>query len=286
MIASSIMPEVGTFREERRKKMNLTAQNLCEDLQSVRTRAPLIHSITNFVVMNNTANALLAIGASPVMAHAIEEVEEMASLASALVVNIGTLDRQWVESMKAAMRTAQGRGIPIVLDPVGAGATAFRTQTCLQLIEQVPPTVIRGNASEIMALAGQSIKTKGVDSLATEKEAQSAAFALAEKYSCVVCVSGAIDLITDGVTKTLVRRGHAMMPRVTGLGCTATALIAAFCAVNKAPLAAAVHGMTVMGICGEIAAEKANGPGSLQVYFIDALYSLDSAGVKDRFDLI
>lgn len=266
--------------------MQLTVQNLCEDLQSVRTRAPLIHNITNFVVMNNTANALLAIGASPVMAHAIEEVEEMALLASALVINIGTLDRKWIESMKVAMKTAQGRGTPIVFDPVGAGATAFRTRTCLEMIEQVPPTVIRGNASEIMALAGQSIQTKGVDSLATEREAENAAFVLAEKYSCAVCVSGAIDLITDGVNKTLVRRGHAMMPKVTGLGCTATALIGAFCAVNGDPFVAAAHGMTIMGICGEIAAEKANGPGTLQVHFIDALYNLDSAEIDERFNLI
>jgi hydroxyethylthiazole kinase len=137
----------------------LTAQDLCKDLQAVRDNAPLVHNITNFVVMNNTANALLAIGASPVMAHATEEAEEMATLASALVINIGTLSQEWVDAMVLAMTAALGKGIPIVFDPVGSGATTFRTRICLDLINQITPTVIRGNASEIMALAGSSVHT-------------------------------------------------------------------------------------------------------------------------------
>jgi len=263
--------------------MKLTVQDLCNDLQKVRNNAPLVHNITNFVVMNNTANALLAIGASPVMAHAAEEVAEMSALASALVINIGTLSREWVDAMALAMTAAQGKGIPIVFDPVGAGATAFRTRTCLTLIDQVAPTVIRGNASEIMALAGSSVQTKGVDSSAAECDAESAALALAEKYACVVTVSGAVDLITDGNKKFQIRNGNPMMPKVTGLGCTATALVGAFCAINDDPLVAATHAMAAMGICGEIAAAQSEGPGTLQVHLIDAFYNLNNEQINARW---
>jgi hydroxyethylthiazole kinase len=254
--------------------MKLTVASLFDDLQKIRTRAPLVHNITNYVVMNNTANALLALGASPVMAHAREEVAEMTALSAALVINIGTLSSEWLDAMALAMAAAQGIGLPIVFDPVGAGATTFRTQSCLRLLDNVAPTVIRGNASEIMTLAGSSVQTKGVESVAAESGAASAAFALAVKYSCVVVVSGAVDLITDGKIQFQVRNGHQMMPRVTGLGCSATALIGAFCAVNDNALLAATHAMLTMGICGEIAAHQAAGPGTLQLHIIDAFYNL------------
>lgn len=263
--------------------MTSTIQDLCNDLQKVRDKAPLVHNITNFVVMNNTANALLAIGASPVMAHAVEEVAEMTALSSALVINIGTLSGVWVDAMALAMTEARHKGIPIVFDPVGAGATAFRTRTCLSLIDQSAPTVIRGNASEIMALAGSSVQTKGVDSAAAESDAEGAALALAKKYHCVVVVSGAIDLITDGKISCRVRNGHPLMPRVTGLGCTATALVGAFCSVNQNPLVAATHAMTVMGMCGELAAAQAAGPGTLQVHLIDAFYNLNNEQIVEHW---
>ena len=255
-------------------------EELWNDLRRVREEAPLVHNITNFVVMNNTANALLAVGALPVMAHAIEEVAEMTALAGALVINIGTLAREWIEAMATAMATARERGIPIVFDPVGAGATTFRTQTCLDLLGRVAPAVIRGNASEIMSLAGSAVRTKGVDSSAAADAAEDAALLLARRYSCAVVVSGAVDLLVDGTRKFLVRNGHPLMPKVTGLGCTATALVGAFCAVNGDPLVAAHHAMTVMGICGELAAAKAAGPGSMQVHFIDALYNLDAEQLR------
>jgi hydroxyethylthiazole kinase len=250
-------------------------QKLISDINNIRTTAPLIHNITNFVVMNNTANALLALGASPVMAHAREEVEEMTALAAALVVNIGTLSRTWVESMELALVTARSGNIPVVFDPVGAGATTFRTETCLHLLEHARPAVIRGNASEIMALAGAQGKTRGVDSSATESEAVEAAHQLAHTYACVVCVSGAVDFISDGAKHIRVYNGDPMMPKVTGLGCTASAVIGAFCAVNNNYLDATAHAMTVMGICGEIAAHQSSGPGTLQLHFIDALYNLN-----------
>ncbi len=253
---------------------------LWNDLRRVREEAPLVHNITNFVVMNNTANALLAIGALPVMAHAVEEVAEMTALAGALVINIGTLAREWIEAMATAMTTARERGIPIVFDPVGAGATTFRTRTCLDLLGRVAPAVIRGNASEIMALAGSAVRTKGVDSSAAADAAEDAALLLARRYSCAVVVSGAVDLLVDGKRTFLVRNGHPLMPKVTGLGCTATALVGAFCAVNGDSLVAARHAMTVMGICGELAAAQAAGPGSMQVHFIDALYNLDAEQIR------
>jgi hydroxyethylthiazole kinase len=258
----------------------MTAETIWADVRKLRATAPLVHNITNYVVMNNTANALLAIGASPVMAHAPEEVEEMVGIASALVINIGTLSKKWVKGMDLAMQTAAKKGIPIVFDPVGAGATTYRTRTCLDLLRKTPPTIIRGNASEIMSLLDSNIKTKGVDSSAEGRTADSAAAALAKEYGCVVVVSGETDLITDGSSNRFVKNGHALMPKVTGLGCTATALVGAFAAINSDMLAAATHAMAVMGICGELAAESAAGPASLQLNFIDSLFNIDEQQIS------
>lgn len=261
----------------------MTGETLWNDLEKVRADAPLVHNITNFVVMNNTANALLAVGASPVMAHAVEEVEEMAGIAAALVINIGTLSREWIAAMELAMQTGRTRGIPIILDPVGAGATRYRTRTTLRLLEQSAPSVIRGNASEISALVDSAVHTKGVDSAAMSGEvAEQAARQLADSYGCVTVVSGATDFLTNGREALHVNNGDPLMPRVTGLGCTASALIGAFAAVNEDPLEAAGHAMATLGICGEIAAETAAGPASLQVRLIDCLYNLDSAQIASR----
>lgn len=261
----------------------MTGETLEKDLERVRTDAPLVHNITNFVVMNTTANALLALGASPVMAHAVEEVEEMVAIARALVINIGTLSRDWTAAMELAMLTAGKRAIPIVLDPVGAGATAYRTQTTLKLLDACAPSVIRGNASEISALVDSSVRTKGVDSNASsEAVAERAARQLAESYGCVTVVSGATDFLTNGRESLHINNGDPLMPRVTGLGCTASALIGAFAAINPEPLEAAAHAMAILGICGEIAAEAAAGPASLQMRLIDCLYSLDATQAIDR----
>ena len=260
--------------------IQISAHNLWNDIKKIRATGPLVHNITNYVVMNNTANALLAIGASPVMAHAVEEVEDMVNIASALVINIGTLSHDWITAMKAAITAASKRSIPIVLDPVGAGATSYRPQTCHELLAQASPTIIRGNASEIMALTDSSVQTKGVDS-STDQSPLNAAQQLADKHSCVVVVSGEIDLITDGEKCAYVRNGHALMPKVTGLGCTATALTGAFSAVQTDPFLAAAHTMAVMGICGEIATEKSSGPGSLQMNFIDTLFQLNEQQITD-----
>ncbi len=253
-----------------------------KDIEKIRETSPLVHNITNFVVMNNTANALLSIGASPVMAHAIEEVADMASIASALVINIGTLSSHWIEAMKIAMQTARLKGIPIIIDPVGVGATKYRTQTVKELIAETRPSVIRGNASEIMALLDDNVKTKGVDSNHSSDNALSAATALANYHNCVVVVSGATDIITDGKQSIFIDNGHAMMPKVTGLGCTATAITGAFCAVNSDYLQACANAMATMSITGELAVKISNGPASLQTNFIDKLYNITSQEISQN----
>lgn len=258
---------------------------LWADIQKIRAEAPLVHNITNYVVMNTTANALLSIGASPVMAHAIDEVEEMVGIARALVINIGTLSQPWIDSMMKAARAAKKRAIPIVLDPVGAGATRLRTDTAHKLLVEAPPTIIRGNASEIRALYHAEGETKGVDSIHGSEEALDASRELSKHYSCAVSVSGAVDVIVEGETIIRVSNGHPMMPRVTGLGCTASALTGAFAAVNSSASVAAAHAMAVMGIAGEIAAEKSEGPGTLQLHFLDALYQLRESDVVRRLKI-
>jgi len=265
--------------------MKLTAKEIIEDLEFVRAKSPLVHNITNYVVMNSTANALLAVGASPVMAHAVEEVEDMVGIAAALVINIGTLSGHWVEAMFKAARRAKNKGIPIVLDPVGAGATPYRTRTVRELIQTVPPAIVRGNASEIMAMVDDSAKTKGVDSASATEAAMDSARHLSQQLGGVVCVSGETDTIIHKDKMVLIRNGHALMPKVTGLGCTATALCGAFAAVEPDFFRATAAAMAMMGIAGEIAAEKSSGPGSLQVQFLDALYNMTGADIEKRLKM-
>lgn len=254
-------------------------ESIWRTIGRIRAEGPLVLNVTNYVVMNTTANALLAIGASPVMAHAIEEIEEMAGLARALVINIGTLSSPWVAAMFKAGLAARQRDIPIVLDPVGCGATAFRTETARRLLHEIRPTIVRGNASEIRALIGSRQETKGVDSRHSPDEAREDALALATLAGCVVSVSGAEDLVTDGAAVARIANGHPLMSRVTGMGCTASALTGAFAAVNAAPFDAASQAMAAMGLAGEIAAERAPGPGSFQVHFLDALHGLEEADI-------
>jgi hydroxyethylthiazole kinase len=258
----------------------INIQNLVRDVQLVREKSPLIHNITNYVVMNNTANALRSIGASPVMAHSIDEVVEMTGIASALVLNIGTLDAEWVESMVLAGKTASKRNIPIVFDPVGAGATSYRTKVCKRIIEECKPSIIRGNASEILALSHANIQTKGVDSTASSDSALDSAKTLAIQTQSVVVISGPTDYITDGIQVNTVENGNTMMARVTGMGCTSTAIVGAFAAINSNLLEAATHGMAVMGIAGEVAAFKSAGTGSLQMNFLDELYRLNDETIQ------
>lgn len=253
---------------------------LVRDLELVREKSPLIHNLTNYVVMNNTANAMLAIGASPVMAHSTEEVADMAAIASAVVLNIGTLEPSWVKAMILAGKVGRSRGIPVVLDPVGVGATPYRTYAAWDIIRQCHPSIIRGNASEIMSLIDSSVKTKGVDSLDSSDKAVNAAKLLAQNTRSVVVISGPTDYITDGINDEYTYNGSTMMARVTGLGCTATAIVASVAAINSNMLEAATHGMAIMGITGEIAAACSKGNGSLQMNFLDELYNLNGDTIR------
>jgi len=259
--------------------MTITADSIWQDIRLIRQKAPLVHNITNYVVMNTTANALLAIGASPVMAHAIEEVEQMAAIASALVINIGTLSDPWVKAMAAAMKVAGGNEIPVIFDPVGVGATSYRTETAGQLMAVAAPDIIRGNASEIIALVVSDASTKGVDSTAASDGAVDIGKALHTTSGSTVCISGATDYIIGGDEVVTISNGHPLMTRVTGLGCTATALCGAFAAVNPSGLQAAAHAMATMGIAAELAAKTANGPATFQAAFIDSLYQLQEEDV-------
>jgi hydroxyethylthiazole kinase len=256
-------------------KTSISNEQLSAAVARVRANSPLVQNITNYVVMNNSANALLAIGASPVMAHWKEEMEEMTSIAGALVINIGTLDQEWIEGMKAAGLAASRRGTPIVLDPVGAGATTQRTRAAWELINLCHPVIIRGNASEIMALVDAGVKSKGVDSCAKSDDALTAARKLATETGAVVVISGQTDYITNGREVFTVEGGSPIMTSVTGMGCTATALVGAFAAVESDPMVAATAAMAVMSLAGERAALNARGNGSMQMYFLDELYNLN-----------
>jgi hydroxyethylthiazole kinase len=249
-------------------------------LSALRERRPLVHNITNYVAMNNTANALLALGASPAMVHAPEEVSDFVRISGALVINIGTLSASWVDAMSRAALTAREHAVPWVLDPVGVGATPFRSRVARALLAQ-RPTVLRGNASEILSLAFEgTTRSGGVDSLHQSKDATAAARSLARQFETVVVVSGEIDLITDGNELLEVANGHEIMTRVTGLGCTATAIVGAFLGAGVRPLVASAAAMLVLGLAGERAQRVSRGPGSLQVHLLDELASLDAEVIR------
>jgi hydroxyethylthiazole kinase len=253
-------------------------------LEKIRQRAPLVHNITNFVVMNSSANMLLALGASPVMAHSRREVEELAALASALVLNIGTLDDKWIEAMLLAAKVANRRGIPVILDPVGAGATGYRSRTVQRILREVAITVIRGNGSEVLSLADTAIKTKGVDSsLSLSDELVETAGAIARQHDCIVAISGEKDLLSDGQRVMRVANGVPLMTRVTGLGCALSAVTAAFCTVGQSDiLAASAAAFGFFGLCGQLAQQVSDRPGSFSVAFVDALYSAGSDEIHDH----
>jgi hydroxyethylthiazole kinase len=254
-----------------------------DSLRRLREQRPLVHQITNFVVMNETANATLAIGALPVMAHAPEEVAEMASVAGALVLNIGTLTREWVESMILAGRAADRAGIPVVLDPVGVGATTLRTQSAQRIMNEVAVAIVRGNAAEVATLAGRTAQIRGVESIGDIDDVGELARAAARTLGCTVAVTGPIDAVSDGHNTLLVANGHALLATVTGTGCIASAITGCFAAVNrKQPLLAATEALVALGVAGEDAARHSSGPGTFHAALYDALYALLPDTVDER----
>lgn len=251
-----------------------------ELLTRIRTMHPLLHHITNFVVMNDTANATLGIGALPVMAHAKEEVAEMVSAAGALVLNPGTLTPEWVEAMLVAGKRANELGVPIVYDPVGVGATKLRNETGERFLRELRLSAIRGNSGEVGALAGAGGVVKGVESIEGVKNPIQVAKSLAKKYHSTVAITGKRDFISDGERVMGVDNGHIMLTTITGTGCMATTMVGAFCAVEHDALVAATAALACYGLAAESAARRCKGPGSFRAALLDAIYHLTPAKVK------
>ena len=252
-------------------------------LGTMRERKPLVHNITNFVVMNETANATLALGALPVMAHAGEEVQEMTHIASALVLNIGTLSAHWIEAMLLAGEAAAAKRIPIVLDPVGAGATQYRTQTAHRILDGVDVTVLRANAGEVATLVGAHAEVRGVESIVAGLSPEELARTAARRLGVVVSVTGPVDHVSDGDRVLAVANGHALLAAVTGTGCMSTALTGCFLAAKPDdPVEAAAEALAAFGVAAEDAARGAAGPGTFHARLYDALYALDPATLDGR----
>jgi hydroxyethylthiazole kinase len=262
-------------------------------LDKVRVNKPLVHHITNYVTVNDCANVTLAVGASPVMADAVGEAADIASIAQAVVLNMGTLNERTIVSMIAAGKAANAKGIPVVFDPVGAGASKLRNETAASVMGEVKISVIRGNISEIKFAAGLSSRTKGVDAsdgdLAGADSAVQTAESLARKLGCVVVISGAVDTVSDGKKTVLVKNGHPMLGSLTGTGCMCSSLIGSFCGASPdEPLVAAAAAMLCMGIAGELAYKHAGqrGNGSFRAALHDAVSRMTAAAIEElaRYD--
>jgi hydroxyethylthiazole kinase len=254
-----------------------------DSLRRLRDAKPLVHQITNYVVMNETANATLALGALPVMAHAREEAAEMARLAGAVVLNIGTLSPAWVDAMIDAGQAANETGAPVVLDPVGAGATAYRTETAKRILDEVRVAVVRGNAGEMATLVGVAAEVRGVESIGAASEPAELAREAARTLGVVASVTGPVDHVSDGERTIAVANGHPLLARITGTGCMSTAMTGCFLAVNAdRPLDAAAEALVAFGVAGEDAAVGARGPGSFHVALYDALAALDPDTLDGR----
>ncbi|WP_299622797.1 hydroxyethylthiazole kinase [uncultured Tateyamaria sp.] len=244
----------------------MTPQNL---LTTMREKNPLVQCITNYVAMNVAANVVLAAGASPAMVHAPEEVADFTPVCSALTVNIGTLSEPWAKAMMASARVARANNVPWVLDPVAHFISRYRKGVAQELMA-LRPTILRGNASEIIAMTGQIGAGKGADSGDTVSAAENAACTLARQYETVVAVTGPVDFVTDGVQSAKVTGGSDLMPKVTALGCAQTALMGAYVSIGPA-FEAALATLAHFKAAGTKAAGRANGPGTFQMHFLDAL---------------
>jgi hydroxyethylthiazole kinase len=258
------------------------AEITCRGLAAVRSRKPMVHHITNTVVMNLTANVTLCLGAAPVMAPSVEESPEMVSFAGALLLNIGTLDPDLIESMLAAGRVANKLGIPVIFDPVGAGATGLRTNSAKMIARELELAVIRGNAGEVLALSGADGKVRGVDSMDSVEGRIDLVSSFAARSGSVIAVTGALDIVTDGNRTARIENGHSLMGMVTGTGCSASTSVACFAAAMEDPFHAALGGLATLSIAGEIAADACAGPGTFVPCFLDALSALDTEIIERR----
>ena len=249
-------------------------KTIAQLLRDVKTKKPLVHHLTNYVTVNDCANIVLALGGSPVMADDAGEVEEMVGIASALVINIGTLNARTIEAMFLAGRKANQLGIPVVIDPVGAGATSLRTNTAAKLLQEVKPAVLRGNMSEIKVVSGIGAHTRGVDSTDDGANGGEIASGLARNLGCTVVITGVQDVVSDGSRTGLIANGHQFLARVSGTGCMATSLIGCYAGVTTDYYLAACAGLVTMGLAGEKAAAGLNASeaiGSFKVKLMDGI---------------
>ena len=259
------------------KKIRLEAYPL---LKKIRSLKPLVHHLTNWVTINDCANIVKVLGASPVMAHAKEEAAQMASISSSLVLNIGTLTPELVEAMKIAAKAANKKGIPVVLDVCGAGATSLRDNKSFELLDETRVDVIKGNASEIARISGEAARTKGVDAGQVSKDMLKLARELAARRKCTVVVTGKEDIVTDGKKAYIIKNGHPMMAHVVGTGCMATSVIGAFCAVEKDLTLACACGLAVFEIAAQCAAKVSRGPGTFKERLFDCVFKLDKKTIE------
>ena len=264
--------------------MDLQTEQLAQTLTRVRQTHPVVHALTNWVTAGDVANALHASGARPIMAFALEEVEEIVSRADAFVINVGTPDPLRIKAMLSAGYVANRLGRPVVLDPVGVGASRFRMESVQTILSALRIAVIRGNRAEIGALAGMGGQLRGIDSVLEPPDLRAAAKTLSQKTEAVIAISGPQDLVVKGEKIVSVENGHPMMGQVTGTGCMLTAVIAAFAVVETDPMVASVAAMAFFGLAGEFAARQAKGPGSFRINLLDALYAMTpeelAAGAK------
>ncbi len=249
-------------------------ESAISDLEFLREVPPLVHHITNWVTISECASITRSLGAYPVMAHAEDEVEEMVGIANSLVLNIGTLTPELIHAMIQAGKKANSLHKPVILDAVGAGATTLRTESTKKILDQVQISVIKGNAGEIATLAGAQAEVRGVESISHDGDALTHAKSLADNAGCTVVVTGAEDIITDGRKVFKVKNGHARMGEVVGTGCMAASVIGAFVAISDESTQAAVNAMVVYGIAGEMAAEKASGPGTMKMHMFDTIMNI------------
>ena len=249
-------------------------------LERIRDTSPIVHHLTNWVTIFDCANIVKALGASPVMAHAKEEAAQMASIASSLVLNIGTLTPEFVQAMKIAAKSANKKGIPVVLDVCGAGATELRDRKAFELIKECKINIIKGNASEIARVSGEPVKTKGVDAGRVSKNMIKVAGGLAIKHKCTVVVTGKEDIVTDGKITYIIKNGHPMMAHVVGTGCMSTSVVGAFASVERDLPKASASALACFGIAAQCAAKKSHGPGSFRENIFDCIFNLDKKTIE------
>jgi len=259
-------------------------EQLKEAFEALQNKRALIHHITNYVTVNDCANVVLAIGASPIMADEMSEVEEMVGICDALVLNIGTANERTIASMLKAGKAANAKGIPVVLDPVGVGATSFRHQSVAKLMEAISFSVIRGNMAEIKTIAGLEAKSAGVDSLDQESDGGKIALRLAQKLGCVIAITGKTDIVTDGKVCYALDNGNVALTKVTGTGCMNTSLIGSFLGASRNALGSAIAGILTMAIAGEIA-DKSKGMGTFHTSLIDAISQMDAKTIVDKCNI-